>query len=76
MILMNELPADDTHDVIRHDGEVVAVVVPIGEYRRLREAIEEQRASSATIFPVSPRSGRVSVSSPMSRGHGSRSLMG
>jgi hypothetical protein len=45
MTLMNELPVGDTHDVIHHGGEVVAVVVPIGEYRRLREAMEEQRVN-------------------------------
>jgi len=42
---MSELPADDTHDVIRRGGEVVAVVVPIGEYQQLRQAAEEQRVS-------------------------------
>jgi hypothetical protein len=41
------LPAGDTHDVIRRGGEVVAVVVvPIGEYRQLRRAAEEQRVTS------------------------------
>jgi hypothetical protein len=34
--VMSELPAGDTHDVIRESGEVVAVVVPIEKYRRLR----------------------------------------
>jgi len=29
MALMSELPGGDTHDVIRHRGQVVAVVVPI-----------------------------------------------
>jgi len=43
MTLMSELPASDTHDVIRHGGEVVAVVVPIAEYQQLRQALEEQR---------------------------------
>ena len=37
MTLMSELPAGDTHDVIQHGGEVVAVVVPIEEYRQLRQ---------------------------------------
>lgn len=40
---MSELPADDTHDVIHLGGEVVAVVVPITEYRQLREALAEQQ---------------------------------
>ena len=43
MNLMSELPADDPHDVIRHGGEVVAVVVPIAEYQQLRQALEEKR---------------------------------
>jgi hypothetical protein len=41
MILMSELPTDDSHDVIHHGGQVVAVVVPIGEYRQLRQAMQE-----------------------------------
>ena len=45
MTLMSELPAGDTHDVIHHGGEVVAVVVPIGEYRQLRQIAEEQRVN-------------------------------
>src|SRR3974390_3244631 len=36
MILMSELPTGDTHDVIHHGGQVVAVIVPIGEYQQLR----------------------------------------
>ena len=43
MTFMSELPAGDTHDVIHHGGTVVAVVVPIAEYRQLRQAAEEQR---------------------------------
>jgi len=46
MALMSELSASDSHDVIHHGGEVVAVVavvVPIAEYRQLRQALEEQR---------------------------------
>lgn len=43
MSRMSELPADDHHDVIHHGGEVVAVVVPIAEYRQLREALAEQQ---------------------------------
>jgi hypothetical protein len=43
MTLMSEMPAGDSHDVIHHGGEVVAVVVPIAEYQRLRQALEEQR---------------------------------
>jgi PHD/YefM family antitoxin component YafN of YafNO toxin-antitoxin module len=45
MTLMSELPADDTHDVIHRGGQVVAVVVPIAEYRVLRLALEEQRVN-------------------------------
>ena len=45
MTFMSELPACDTHDVIHHGGEVVAVVVPIAEYRQLRQAAEEQRVN-------------------------------
>ena len=43
MTVMSELSAGETHDVIHHDGEVVAVVVPIAEYQQLRQALEEQR---------------------------------
>jgi PHD/YefM family antitoxin component YafN of YafNO toxin-antitoxin module len=43
MSRMSELPAGDNHDVIHHGGEVVAVVVPIAEYRELREALAEQQ---------------------------------
>ncbi len=43
MTFMSELPTGDTHDVIHHGGAVVAVVVPIAEYRQLRQAAEEQR---------------------------------
>ena len=42
---MSELPAGDPHDVIHHHGEVVAVVVPVDEYRQLRQAAEEQRVN-------------------------------
>jgi hypothetical protein len=45
MTLMSELPAGDTHDVIRHGGEVIAVVVPIGEYQQLRQAAQEQQVN-------------------------------
>jgi hypothetical protein len=45
MTLMSELPAGDTHDVIRDSGQVVAVVVPIEEYQRLRRAMEEQQVN-------------------------------
>ncbi|HUK72037.1 MAG TPA: hypothetical protein VLW50_25255 [Streptosporangiaceae bacterium] len=38
-------PAGDTHDVIHHGGAVVAVVVPVAEYRQLRQAAEEQRVN-------------------------------
>ena len=33
MILMSDLPADDTHDVIHRGGQVVAVVAPLGKLR-------------------------------------------
>ena len=45
MTLMSELPAGDTHDVIQHGGKVVAVVVPIEEYRQLRQAMQEQQVN-------------------------------
>ena len=45
MSLMSELPAGDTHDVIRQSGEVVAVVVAIEEYQQLRQAMQEQRVN-------------------------------
>jgi hypothetical protein len=45
MVVMSELPAGDTHDVISHGGQVVAVVVPIEEYRQLRQAIGEQQVN-------------------------------
>ena len=45
MIVMSELPAGDTHDVIHRGGQVVAVVVPIEEYRQLRLAMQEQQVN-------------------------------
>jgi len=42
---MSELPAGDTHDVIHRGGQVVAVVVPIEEYRQLRQAMQEQQVN-------------------------------
>ncbi len=45
IILMSELPAGDTHDVIHRGGQVVAVVVPIEEYRQLRQAMQEQQVN-------------------------------
>jgi hypothetical protein len=42
---MSELPAGDTHDVIRQGDQVVAVVVPIEEYQQLRQAMHEQRVN-------------------------------
>ena len=45
MTLMSELPDGDTHDVIAHGEEVVAVVVPLAEYRQLRRALEEQQVN-------------------------------
>ena len=45
MSLMSELPDGDTHDVIAHGEEVVAVVVPLAEYRQLRRALEEQQVN-------------------------------
>lgn len=44
MSAMTELPAGDDHQVIRLGGEA-AVVVPLDEYRRLREL--ERRATFA-----------------------------
>lgn len=43
--LMSELPDGDTHDVIAHGEEVVAVVVPLAEYRQLGRALEEQQVN-------------------------------
>ena len=45
MIVMSELPTGDTHDVIHRAGQVVAVVVPIEEYRQLRLAMQEQQVN-------------------------------
>ena len=45
MSLMGGLPDGDTHDVIAHGAEVVAVVVPLAEYRQLRRALEEQQVN-------------------------------
>ena len=45
MILMSEMPASDTHDVIHHGGQVVAVVVPIEEYRQLRQVMQKQQVN-------------------------------
>ena len=45
MTLMSELSPSDTHDVISHSGQVVAVVVPIEEYRQLRQAMQEQQVN-------------------------------
>ena len=45
MALMSEMLAGDTHDVIHHHGEVVAVVVSIAEYQQLRQAAQEQRVN-------------------------------
>jgi hypothetical protein len=45
MNLMSEMPAGDTHDVIHRRGQVVAVVVPIGEIQQLREAMQEQQVN-------------------------------
>jgi hypothetical protein len=45
MIVMSEPPAGDTHDVIHLGGQVVAVVVPIEEYRQLRQAMQEQQVN-------------------------------
>ena len=49
MTLMSELPAGDTHDVIRHSGQVVAVVVPIEEYQQLRQAMQEQQVNEEFV---------------------------
>jgi hypothetical protein len=45
MTHMSELPAGDTHEVIRHGGRVVAMVVPIEEYQQLRQAMHEQQVN-------------------------------
>ena len=45
MILMSEMPAGDTHDVIHHGGQVVAVVVPIEEYQQMHQAMQEQQVN-------------------------------
>ena len=46
---VSELPAGDTHDVILRDGEVVAVVVPIAEYRQLCAALAEQEEAGRRL---------------------------
>jgi hypothetical protein len=43
---MSELPVGDTHDVISHGGQVVAVVVPIEEYRQLRRVMQDSPRTS------------------------------
>ena len=42
---MSELSAGEAHDLIHVGGEVVAVVVPVEEYRQLREALAEQQVN-------------------------------
>ena len=44
-ILISELSAGDSHDVIHRGGQVVAVVAPIEEYQQLRQAMQEQQAN-------------------------------
>jgi PHD/YefM family antitoxin component YafN of YafNO toxin-antitoxin module len=39
---MSELPVDEVHQVI-HLGDRAAVIVPLEEYRLLRQAAEEHR---------------------------------
>jgi hypothetical protein len=51
MAVMSELPASDSHDVIHHGGEAVAVVVPIAEHQHLRQALEEQRVNEEFSCP-------------------------
>jgi hypothetical protein len=46
MSRVSELPAGDTHDVILRDGEVVAVVVPIAEYRQMCDALAQQQVNT------------------------------
>jgi hypothetical protein len=46
MTRVSELPAGDTHDVIVRGGEVVAVVVPIAEYRQMCEALAAQQINT------------------------------
>jgi PHD/YefM family antitoxin component YafN of YafNO toxin-antitoxin module len=56
--LVSELPAGDTQAVIRHRGQVVAVIVPIEEYQQLRQALQEQQVNEefdafrATTWPA------------------------
>jgi hypothetical protein len=56
MILMSEMPAGDTHDVIHHGGQVVAVVVPIGEYQqrsaRIQQVLQRGEHGQPDIFRV------------------------
>jgi len=49
MSRVSELPAGDTHDVILRDGEVVAVVVPIEEYRQMRGALAKQEEAGRRL---------------------------
>jgi hypothetical protein len=64
MTPMSELPAGDTHDVIRQSGEVIAVVVPIEEYKQLRQAMQEQQVNeefdaAQTIYQARREAGAV-----------------
>ena len=70
MTLMSELPAGDTHDVIRHSGQVVAVVVPIEEYQQLRQAMHEQQVNEEFDAGVVPL--RVQLGPPVLRLRGIR----
>src|SRR5260370_19122640 len=45
--LMSELPAGDTHDVSRHSGQAVAVVVQIEADQPLRHATQTQQVNEA-----------------------------
>jgi hypothetical protein len=42
---MSELADGDTDDVIHRAGQVVAVAVPIEEYRQLSRTMQEQQAN-------------------------------
>jgi hypothetical protein len=64
---MSELPSDDVHEVIHLGGET-AVVVPLNEYRRLRqdalraqliERADEEEAAAVAAFHVQQAAGSV-----------------
>ena len=64
MSFMSELPAGDTHDVIHHGGEAVAVIVPLAEYQQLRQALAEQRVNeefdaARATYPARQQAGAI-----------------